>query len=183
MVLGSAHSRMVVAAGVRPRGGDSIMMRRWLVILGSALILLLLAGIAYSAKPETTKVDLSVISEEEAEFASEACGFPIEAVVRGHVITTIFSEGPNPHVAIHRFNARVLYTNLDTGETYRLTDAGPDIQGDDTVTVIGRSITGSGVIGRVVFDLETGEILFEAGHRVHAEGEEYITAVCEALAS
>lgn len=158
------------------------MMRRWLVILGSALILLLLAGIAYSAKPETTKVDLSVFSQEEAEFASEACGFPIEAVVRGHVITTIFSEGPNPHVAIHRFNARVLYTNLDTGETYRLTDAGPDIEGDDTVTVIGRSITGSGVIGRVVFDLETGEILFEAGHRVHAGGDEYITAVCEALA-
>jgi len=164
-------------------GGDSIMMRHWLVVSGSALILLLLAGVAYSAKPETSKFDLSVISEDESEFASEACGLPIEAVARGHIITTIFSEGPNPHVAINRFNARVLYTNLDTGETYRLTDAGPDIEGDDTIAVIGRSITGSGVIGRVVFDLETGEILFEAGHRVHAGGDEYITAICEALAS
>ena len=169
--------------GAAREGGDSVMMRRWLVILGTALILLMLAGVAYSAKPETTKFDLSVISEDESEFASEACGFPIEAVVRGHIITTIFSEGPNPHVAIHRFNARVLYTNLDTGETYRLIDAGPDIESDDTIAVIGRSITGSGVIGRVVFDLETDEILFEAGNRVHAAGEEYITAVCEALVS
>jgi hypothetical protein len=159
------------------------MMRRWLVILGSALILLLPTGVAYSAKPETTRVDLSVISEDESQFASQACAFPIEAVVRGHVITTIFSEGPNPHVAINRFNIRISYTNPETGETFRITDAGPDIEGDDTVAIIGRSITGSGVIGRVVFDLETGEILFEAGRRLTAGGGAYITAVCEALAS
>ena len=143
----------------------------------------MLAGVAYSAKPETSKFDLSAISEDESEFASEVCGFPIEAVARGHIITTIFSEGPNAHVAINRYNARVLYTNLVTGETYRLTDAGPDIESDDTIALIGRSITGSGVIGRVVFDLETGDILFEAGKRVHASGDEYITAICEALAS
>jgi hypothetical protein len=130
-----------------------------------------------------TKVDLSVFSEEEAQFASQACGFPIEAVVRGHVITTIFSEGPNPHVAIDRFNIRITYTNPETGETFTLTDAGPDIESEDTVAVIGHSITGSGVIGRVVFDLETGEILFEAGRRVNAGDGAYITAVCEALAS
>lgn len=158
-------------------------MTRRLVVFGCAVMLLLLTGVAYGAKPETSRVDLSVFSQDEAEFASEACGFPIDAVVRGHIITTIFSEGPNPHVAINRFNIRISYTNPETGETFRLADAGPDIEGDDTVAIIGRATTGSGVIGRVVFDLETGEILFETGHRDNAGDGAYITAVCEALAS
>jgi hypothetical protein len=157
-------------------------VRRSPVILAFVLTVLSLTGIAH-AQPETTKVDLSIFSEDESEFASEACGFPIEAEVRGHIITTIFPEGPNPHVAIERFNIRILYTNPETGETFRLVDAGPDIVSEDTVATIGRSITGSGVIGRVVFDLETGDILFEAGRRVNAGDGAYITAVCEALAS
>ena len=158
-------------------------MRRSPVIFVIGLMLVSLAGIAHAGKPETTKVDLSIFSEAESEFASEACGFPIDAEVRGHVITTIFAEGPSPHIAINRFNIRITYTNLETGETFGLVDAGPDIEGDDIVAVVGRSITGSGVIGRVVFDLETGEILFEAGRRVNAGFGAYIDGVCEALAS
>ena len=151
-----------------------------LMCLASALVL---SPAARGAGPETFKIDASEFSEDESDFASDACGFPVEAAVRGHIVVSIFPDDARPIREIDRYNIRTTYANPVTGDTYRLVDAGPDLFKNGTVAVIGRSITGSGVIGRVVFDAETGEILFEAGHRVNDGDGAYIDAVCDALAA
>lgn len=151
-----------------------------LMCLASALVL---SPAAWGAGPETFKIDASEFSEDESDFASDACGFPVEAAVRGHIVVSIFPDDARPIREIARFSIRITYTNPATGDTYRLVDAGPDLLKNGTVAVIGRSLTGSGVIGRVVFDAETGEILFEAGHRVNDGDGAYIDAVCDALAA
>jgi len=153
-----------------------------LTLIGLASVVVLSPG-AWGAGPETFTIDASQFSEDESDFASDACGFPVEAAVRGHIVVSIFPEDARPIREIARFSLRTTYANPATGDTYRLVDAGPDLFKNGTVAVIGRSITGSGVIGRVVFDAETGEILFEAGHRVNDGDGAYIDAVCDALAS
>lgn len=156
-------------------------MKRVALLLGFAVVVLAVGAPASAVKPETFKIDVSEFGPFESAFATEACGFPVEADIRGHIIVTLFADGPSPIVELDRFNIRITYTNPATGETFRLVDAGPDIYRDGTVTITGRSITGSGVIGRVVFDLDTFEILFEAGNRVNEGFGNYIFAVCEAL--
>lgn len=151
-------------------------------IVSAALFVPLSGSVAAGAPPEMERIDLSVFTEDETAFASEACGFPVEADLSGHVITTVFSSTSSPVLAIDRFNLRITYTNASTGETAFVVDAGPDIRQRTTIAVIGRSTTGSGVIGRVVFDADTDEILFEAGHRDNAGAGAYIDAVCDALA-
>lgn len=151
-----------------------------LICLASMVVL---PQVASGVGPETFRIDASEFSEDESDFASDACGFTVEAAVRGHIIVSIFPDDARPIRDIARFSLRVTYSNPATGDTYRLVDAGPDLSKNGTVAVIGRSITGSGVIGRVVFDAETGEILFEAGHRVNAGDGAYIDAVCDALAA
>jgi hypothetical protein len=161
--------------GVVEREGGTV--KRLAVLSVVCLTVLGFTGAAEAGKPETFKIDLSEFSDIESEFASEACGFPIQATVRGQVVITIFSDGPSPIVELDRFSSRVRYTNPATGETYSLVDAGPDIYRDGTVAITGRSVTGSGVIGRVVFDLQTEEILFEAGNRLNEGFGAYILAV------
>jgi hypothetical protein len=151
-----------------------------LMCLAAALVL---SPAASGAGPETFKIDASAFSESESDFASDACRFPVEAAVRGHIVVSIFPDDARPIREIDRYSIRTRYTNPATEDTYRLVDAGPDLFKNGTVAVIGRSITGSGVIGRVVFDTETGEILFEAGHRVNVGDGAYVDAVCDALAA
>jgi hypothetical protein len=144
---------------------------------------IVLSHAAWGAGPETFRIDASEISEDESDFASDACGFTVEANLRGHIVVSVFPDDARPIREIARFSIRATYKNPATGETYRLVDAGPDLFKNGTVAVTGRSITGSGVIGRVIFDTETGDILFEAGHRVNEGDGAYIDAVCEALAA
>ena len=151
-----------------------------LVCLASMVVL---AHAAWGAGPETFKIDVSEFSQDESSHASDVCGFTVEAAIRGHIIVSVFPDDARPIREIARFNLRTTYRNPATGESYRLVDAGPDLTKNGTVAVIGRSTTGSGVIGRVVYDAETGEILFEAGHRVNEGDGAYLGAVCEALAA
>lgn len=153
-----------------------------LTLIGLASVVVLSPG-AWGAGPETFKIDAAQFSGGESDFASDACGFPVKAAVRGHIVVSIFPEDVRPIREIDRYSIRTTYANPATGDTYRLVDAGPDLFKNGTVAVIGRSITGSGVIGRVVFDADTGEILFEAGHRVNDGDGAYIDAVCDALES
>jgi hypothetical protein len=81
------------------------------------------------------------------------------------------------------FGTHATFTNVDTGATYSIVDVGPDIYSFDpatghlTVAITGRSLTGSGVIGRVVIDLDTGEIVSSAGN---PEGD-WVENACTAL--
>jgi hypothetical protein len=160
------------------------MLRRIAALtLMSVASTVVLGHAAWAAGPDTFTIDAAEFSEVEADFASDACGFTVDASVRGHIVVSVFPDDARPIREIARFSMRITYRNPATGESYRLVDAGPDLSKNGTVAVIGRSITGSGVIGRVVFDAETDDILFEAGHRMNEGDGAYISAVCEALAA
>jgi hypothetical protein len=155
--------------------------------LFSALIAFaVLAGPAVAAKPTRTVVDLDdpAFEAEIGGVLSEACDAEIVADASGHVIISVFTDrtGEFKH-ELNVFGTHVTFTNADTGATYGLVDVGPDIYSIDrrtghlTVAVTGRSLTGSGVIGRVVIDLETGEILSSVGN---PQGD-WVANACAAL--
>jgi hypothetical protein len=157
-------------------------MRRFPICSAALVCLLGLVGTATAAQPEvfTISFDDPALEAEEAAFVSGICGFPIAVDMEGKVVVHLFSDGRNLVVA--NFNIRARYTNLANGKTFLLVDAGPDIvfvrDGKAFLAVTGRSLTGSGVIGHVVIDLETGETVFIAGN----DQGFYVDAICQALA-
>ena len=78
----------------------------------------------------------------------------------------LFQQPNNRNVELDVFHAVVTISN-DAGETFVFHDVGPDHyyveDGNLIVTVTGRS-TASGVIGHVVFNLDTGEPELVAGN-------------------
>lgn len=160
-------------------------MHRLVLVLGAVGLVSLLGALseAEAVAPERFTVDLAQFSGDESAFASRACGFAIDASLEGHVIVSIFTNGKKPMLEIDRFNIRIRYTNRATGETSFVVDAGPDIISSTSIAIIGRSVTGSGVIGRVVLDPKTSEIFFEAGRRLNDGDGDYISAVCADLAA
>lgn len=146
-------------------------MRRTLRLAAAALISLALATPAMAAKPHREVISLD---DPEAEafygaLLSDACGVPVEADFEGTVTVHVFSDRHgNFKREIDKYWIRDRFTNTDTGATVLLRDVGPDIYwiGRDGATYIaltGRSLTGSGVIGRTVFNVDTGELISESG--------------------
>jgi len=150
-------------------------MRRSHRVLASFATLALVVGVtapaALAAGPERTVIDLNdpQIDIDESAWASKECGFPIRAEVSGHIIVLVFPDGRR-HVETNVYNTRASYTNAATGATTRLRDIGPDriywLDGRLVAAITGRSLTGSGVIGLVIIDFKTGEVLFQAGNEV-----------------
>jgi hypothetical protein len=109
------------------------------------------------------------IDIDESAWASDECGFPIRAEVSGHIIALAFPDGRR-RVETSVYNTRATYTNVATGASTRLRDIGPDriywLDGRLVAAITGRSLTGSGVIGLVIIDLKTEEVLFQAGNEV-----------------
>lgn len=157
------------------------------VLFAAILGFAMLTGPASAAAPTRIMVDLDdpAFEADVAGFLSDACGVEIEADASGHVIILLFS-GHRGEVKpeIDVFGTHITFTNVGTGVTYRLVDVGPDVYSVDpesghlTVAITGRSLTGSGVIGRVVVDLETGEVLSSKGN---PEGD-WVENACAALA-
>jgi hypothetical protein len=162
------------------------MARRWLVRL---LLVGMLGSIAapgaLAAGPERFRIDLSdpdIVAGETA-FATEVCGFPVEVTLAGHIIGRLFPEDGRSPVDITTFAARGTYTNPATGASVRFTDAGPDRwylkDGVLYLAITGRSVSGSGVIGIVVFDTDTWDIVHQAGNEVGW----YLDWICPQLAA
>ena len=148
------------------------------------LAVLALAGPAAGAKPTREVVDLDdpVLEAEEEAFLAEVCGTEIDVDLEGRIIVLIFDKPVNKGVVeLNIFEFEATFTNPETGATLTLHDVGPDVylvrDGELFIALTGRSTTGSGVIGRVVIDLATGEAVFEAGKPVG----DYVERVCEAL--
>lgn len=146
--------------------------------------LLLFAAPATAGKPSREVIDLDdpVLEAEEAASLTEACGTEIDADFSGRIIVLVFDKPVSEGVVeLNVFHIDVTFTNPETGAALSIHDVGPDVSfvRDDQVfvAITGRSITGSGVIDRVVIDLETGEAVFEAGRPVG----DYVETVCEAL--
>jgi len=145
---------------------------------------LMFAAPAVAGKPSRDVIDLDdpVLEAEEAAFLTEACGTEIDVDFSGRIIVLVFDKPASAGVVeLNVFHIDVTFTNPETGATLSIHDVGPDVNfirdGKLFVAITGRSITGSGVIGRVVIDLETGEAVFEAGRPVG----NYVENVCEAL--
>jgi hypothetical protein len=157
-------------------------MRRSVVLVVFALGMVAAAPVA-AARPEREVIDLNepAVDVEESAFATEECGFDVVADVSGHIILTDFPEGSRHVQELDHYAVRATYTNPETGQTFRLRDIGPDRffvkDGVAYVAVTGRSETGTGNIGVVVFNLDTGEIVHEAGRFIGF----YTERLCEAI--
>jgi hypothetical protein len=94
----------------------------------------------------------------DSAFFTARCGFPVLSESHGHVVLHNEKSGATNFIA--NYNIR----NTLTSEfgTYNLVDAGPDMEktkgGTTYLTVTGRSLTFSTVIGRVEINLDTDEV-------------------------
>ena len=147
-------------------------MRRILIAaLSGVLLVLLAAGSALAAKPDRFVTDVSS-PEYEAEIERQllgTCGFAIDFEGTGHIITHVFNDNPR---MIQISNYRLFETFSANGKTVVVQpDSGPDRiwignDGIPYLAIIGRSVTGSGVAGRTVINLATGELVSSNGHEL-----------------
>jgi hypothetical protein len=148
-------------------------MKRILVLPVLTIVMLVLAFPAAAGKPIKFVVDLGTPANEAdlAAFLSDACGAPIAVEANGKVIIIVLDKPRAQGVLeINAYEFHALVTNLATGATTTIVDAGPDLIKIDPKTghlllaITGRSTTGSGVIGRFVIDLDTGEVVSVSGN-------------------
>ena len=159
-------------------------MRR---LVSAAVCAVLLSGLAagslFAANPDRFVIDISdpeFIAGGEAQ-VSEDCGFDITLEASGHIIVHVF-DGDSRLLEIANF--RMFQSYSANGKTVVVRpDAGPDIvwfgrDGAVYLAITGRPITGSGVIGRTVINLDTGELVSSNGNDVGS----FIENLCAALA-
>lgn len=162
--------------------------RRLLSVPLTVLISLTLVTSVFAATP-----DMVTITVDDT-FVLGACdGFEVIEHVEGTIkVSTHFDQDGNFAMEIVRFSLRHTYSNSVTGTSLSTPDAGIDKvtlddEGSGTVAVIGIVarivVPGEGLVfahlGRIVFDLNTGEALFVAGP--HEDLGELLPVLCSAL--
>jgi hypothetical protein len=158
-------------------------MRRLVVtLIGVAVLVGSVATPALAGKPERFVIDISdpeFIAGGEAQVSAD-CGFAVELEASGHIIVHVF-DGQRRLLEID--NYRMFQTYSANGKAVVVRpDAGPDIvwigrDGAVYLAITGRPITGSGVIGRTVINLDTGELVSSNGNDVG----DFIASLCAAL--
>ena len=147
-------------------------MRRF-YLAGLVACLLITTSVPALAAPSSNgNKEVYVFTEEdalaEAAAATAGCGFPIDVTITGWVQTMIYKAGggARQQASIDIFHSDIIYTAGD--RSFRIHDVGPDhyywLDGVLYVAITGRSLTGSGVIGHVIINAETGEVVFQAGN-------------------
>ena len=148
--------------------------RSALIALAAGELVALVATPASAAKPTREVISLDDPGAEafwSAEL-SAACDAPIVADFEGTVTTHVFTDQNGEFKrGISKFWIRDTFTNTATGASILLKDVGPDLvfigkDGALYVAITGRSLTGSGVIGRTLINLDTGEFVQESGRVV-----------------
>jgi hypothetical protein len=162
--------------------------RRLLLICSTILLSLGLFTPALAAKPEI----FTILVDDT--FVIEGCdGFSVIERVQGRIKVSIhFDQDGNFVMQIARFSLRHTYTNSETGASLFSPDVGIDKtvineDGSGTTAVIGIVarivVPGEGTVfrhlGRIVFDINTGEVVFEAGQ--HDDFADLLPALCSAL--
>jgi hypothetical protein len=150
------------------------------------MLIAALASPTVAAKPTREVIDIGTPADEAEVGAilTELCGFPITASIESRVTVLVFTDRHG------QFKREIdIYASMDTflngaGGSVTLHDVGPDIfwlsrDGALLYAAVGRSLTGSGYIGRVVVNLDTGEELLVAGKNVGSLEDQ----VCEPLAT
>lgn len=162
------------------------MRRSQRVLAGFAALLLtavIAAPVAMAAGPDRIAIDLDdpQVDVDDSAFWSAECGFEISVDNRGQVRGLLFSAGARSVVELWVYNIRATYTNVATGVSVTVRDDGPDRfyvrDGMAYVAVTGRSTTGTGTIGVLVFDTGTWEIVHEAGRDVGV----FYDTLCDSL--
>ena len=148
-------------------------MPRLLSVVVVLLLALLLPAGALAAPPSRLVIDLNdpSLDVDESALVSDLCGFDVDAQVSGHIILTVFDDGSARRVVeLDHFGILTTYTNVATGAVVRLRDIGPDRyyvrDGVLYVAVTGRSEGGTGIVGVVKINLETGEVELVAGNDI-----------------
>ena len=138
----------------------------------AAIFAIALVVPAAAGRPEKIVIsfDDPVLEAEISALLTDACNAPITADLDGKVVVIVLDKPASQGaVEINAFEIRNSFTNTATGATAEIVDAGPDLYSIDpetghlVVAITGRALTGSGVIGRVVIDLETGEVITVSG--------------------
>jgi hypothetical protein len=131
-------------------------MRRLAALPLTVLLLHGLVGATFAARPDIIYFAGDDVADSLA--FSQACGFAVTAQSSGHVIFHNEKQGATQNIANYNINIQLTSAN----GSYHLIDAGPDMIltkfGVEYLTLSGRSLTGSGVIGRVEVNLATGEL-------------------------
>lgn len=135
-------------------------------LVGASVMLALLASNSLAAGPVRTVFDLNDPSADadESAFATAFCGFEVQADISGRVTMLAYPGGDSRSVVqLNVYAIRVVYTNPANGNVVRLEDTGPDRfyvkDGRAYIAITGRSFN----IGVVVIDLESSEIVHQAG--------------------
>ena len=160
--------------------------RALLALVCGGLLAVMLVGAVAAAPPTKETFDMDDPGAEAfwSAVLTDECGFEVIADFEGSVTVHTFdrrvSQGT---LSIDKYWIRDSFTRVSTGETIVLRDVGPDLwslnaDGELLLALTGRSLTGSGVIGRVVVNLDTGEVEHLAGKPVGSLAEQ----VCPALA-
>lgn len=151
--------------------------------LGAAMLAGVMTGSAAAGSPEVTIIDVSDPAREasfEADLLLE-CGYAIDVEATGHIIVHVF-DGDARLLQIS--NYRMFETFSANGKTIVVRpDSGPDVvwvggDGDVYLAIVGRSVTGSGIIGRTVVNLSEFELVSISGLDVG----NFLTNICEGLA-
>lgn len=139
------------------------------LLLMSGLLVAAMAPAVQAAGPTTETINLNdpAIDADETAWASDWCGFPVDADVSGRIAFKVFPSDRRGVVELDIYGIRVTYVNPATGAWVKLRDIGPDRffvkHGQAYVAITGRSANGSGVYGVVIIDLQTGEVVHNAG--------------------
>ena len=140
-------------------------MRSQAAVTSMALLVVLFGAPASAAPPERAVVPVDAELESLLEdLLTAACGVPVTVEGTGKVISKVFTDRQGQiRRAQDNYSQRFLITNTVTGATYTIRDTGPDrvlFRNGEPVTLqqIGRSTTGSGTIGRTVFDISDGQM-------------------------
>ena len=162
--------------------------RRLLLVCSTILLSLALFTPAFAAKPEFITIPV-----DDTFTAGECDGFSVIERVQGKVkVSTHFDQNGNFVMEIARFSLRHTLSNSVTGASLSSPDVGIDMtvinqDGSGTIAVIGIVsqivVPGEGPVfrhlGRIVFDINTGEVVFEAGQ--HDDFADLLPALCSAL--
>ena len=160
--------------------GLSLATRVGRALLSASLLGVLATAGVLAAGPTREVADLNdpVLDVDESAFATDLCGFQVDADVSGHIAYLIFDGGGTQSVQeLNLYAVRFTYTNPATGVTVRTGDVGPDRfyvrKGSLYIAITGRSFN----IGVVVINLETGEVVHEAG-----KANTFYDTLCDNLA-
>jgi hypothetical protein len=158
--------------------------------LSSAAMLALLmtaalAAPALAGKPTREVIDIGTPADEAiwGAYMSTLCGFTITASIESTVTVHVFTDRDGEFKReIDKYLSWDTFTNPATGASVTLHDLGPDLfwinrDGELMQAIVGRSLTGSGYIGRFVINLDSGEVVHISGRYVGTFEDQ----ICEPL--